>query len=568
MPCSLTVLRPVAVLFLLFYLNKTHAQVAINNDNSSPDASAMLDVKSATKGMLLPRVTETERLAIASPATGLFVYQTDGVTGFYYNAGTPATPSWKRLITESLGLSGSLGATIRHNGSDWESTNSLFSSSSGLIGLGTTSPSSRLHVVAAATNSSAEGIARFSVSDATNSFLGIENGSSSNGNFEPKLYAYQVGTVNPSLTIEADNNNDAAGHPVIVMNAKSAGDNVSFRPIFELRNNGTSNLHVDQNGNVAIGTGTSPFAKLHVSSTSTNFAQSLRVTNTSAAGAGVLLDAENKDWLIYGSNSAASSGDRKLVFRDYSTAKDHMVIDDYGNVGIGTTYPGIITGANRYLSISSGYIYGDNPVALELQGANNSSFNPFATIDFLSYGTSASRVARIGVARGGSTETGTISFYTSDGPGIVERMRITNTGNVGINTTTGFISTNAMLAIKDGHIQIQQTTRPTITVGNAGVGSSASLSTSPKSTDVTGRISIVTGTGPGTGSYATITFNKVFATAPFVQITPANAAAASAMSTIGVYVHSSTTTGFSLGFAAAASVSTNYQFNYLVIETQ
>jgi len=51
--------------------------VAINNDNSSPDASAMLDVKSTTKGMLAPRMTQAQRNSIASPANGLVIYQTD-----------------------------------------------------------------------------------------------------------------------------------------------------------------------------------------------------------------------------------------------------------------------------------------------------------------------------------------------------------------------------------------------------------------------------------------------------------------------------------------------------------
>ncbi|WP_297290837.1 hypothetical protein, partial [Oceanicoccus sp.] len=44
------------------------AQVSINTDGSSPDESAMLDVKSTTKGMLIPRMDSTQRVAITSPA--------------------------------------------------------------------------------------------------------------------------------------------------------------------------------------------------------------------------------------------------------------------------------------------------------------------------------------------------------------------------------------------------------------------------------------------------------------------------------------------------------------------
>jgi hypothetical protein len=68
--------------------------IAINTDNSNPDASSMLDVKSTTKGMLAPRMTQAQRNAIANPATGLIIYQTDILPGLYYNYGTPALPAW------------------------------------------------------------------------------------------------------------------------------------------------------------------------------------------------------------------------------------------------------------------------------------------------------------------------------------------------------------------------------------------------------------------------------------------------------------------------------------------
>lgn len=50
--------------------------VAINEDNSTPDASAILDVKSTTKGLLIPSMTTFQRNAIVSPAEGLMIYNT------------------------------------------------------------------------------------------------------------------------------------------------------------------------------------------------------------------------------------------------------------------------------------------------------------------------------------------------------------------------------------------------------------------------------------------------------------------------------------------------------------
>ena len=64
------------------------AQVAVNTDGSSADPSAMLDVKSTDKGILIPRMDSLQRVSIAGPATGLLVYQTDATSGFYFYNGT------------------------------------------------------------------------------------------------------------------------------------------------------------------------------------------------------------------------------------------------------------------------------------------------------------------------------------------------------------------------------------------------------------------------------------------------------------------------------------------------
>jgi len=62
---------------LLLATIRIFAQVGINGDNSLPDNSAMLDVKSSTQGMLVPRMTFDERNAIVTPAEGLQVICTN-----------------------------------------------------------------------------------------------------------------------------------------------------------------------------------------------------------------------------------------------------------------------------------------------------------------------------------------------------------------------------------------------------------------------------------------------------------------------------------------------------------
>ncbi len=78
------------VLLLSFYfgIEAFSQSVGIGNDKFTPDQSAALEIRSIEKGLLISRMTETERDAISSPAIGLLIYQTDGTSGFYYYDGT------------------------------------------------------------------------------------------------------------------------------------------------------------------------------------------------------------------------------------------------------------------------------------------------------------------------------------------------------------------------------------------------------------------------------------------------------------------------------------------------
>lgn len=55
---------------------------------TAPQTTALLEMVSTSKGLLIPRMTATSRQAIVLPATGLMVYQTDGTKGFYYYDGS------------------------------------------------------------------------------------------------------------------------------------------------------------------------------------------------------------------------------------------------------------------------------------------------------------------------------------------------------------------------------------------------------------------------------------------------------------------------------------------------
>jgi Chaperone of endosialidase len=80
-------MRTLVFLFLsLVCISTAHAQsFAINTDGSTANTSALLDVKSTTKGLLIPRLTKAQKYAVTTPAVGLLIYQTGpDSSGFYY----------------------------------------------------------------------------------------------------------------------------------------------------------------------------------------------------------------------------------------------------------------------------------------------------------------------------------------------------------------------------------------------------------------------------------------------------------------------------------------------------
>lgn len=81
-------MRKIILLITTILLTQVTAFSQVGIGTTSPNASSMLDITSSNSGLLIPRMTEAQKLAIASPATGLLVFQTDAVSGFWYFNGT------------------------------------------------------------------------------------------------------------------------------------------------------------------------------------------------------------------------------------------------------------------------------------------------------------------------------------------------------------------------------------------------------------------------------------------------------------------------------------------------
>lgn len=86
------------LLLILLLSNGLSAQVGIGT--VTPDASSMFDVVSTTKGMLTPRMTTAQKLAITSPANGLVVYDTDLKSFYFYDT---TSTSWIKINTNADG---------------------------------------------------------------------------------------------------------------------------------------------------------------------------------------------------------------------------------------------------------------------------------------------------------------------------------------------------------------------------------------------------------------------------------------------------------------------------------
>jgi len=95
------------------FMNSGH--ILFNNtggigvDTPAPANSALVDLNSTTKGFLTPRMTSSQRTGIASPATGLLVYQTDAPAGFWYFDGSV----WIQLgLDQPVNLTGQYGISV------------------------------------------------------------------------------------------------------------------------------------------------------------------------------------------------------------------------------------------------------------------------------------------------------------------------------------------------------------------------------------------------------------------------------------------------------------------------
>lgn len=184
-------LKSIAVVCMLCATTTIQAQVGVGT--TTPDASAALEVQSTTSGVLIPRMSTTERDAIASPATGLMVFNNTTSSFQFYDgtAWSEVAPSaidstWTKDATNSL-----ISLTNTSDGTTARSGNNVFViTDAGRVGIGTDSPSGH-----------------FEVSSTAGTNVDIVAG----GNGRPQMrffngggYGWNFGVVNPGTAVMSD----------------------------------------------------------------------------------------------------------------------------------------------------------------------------------------------------------------------------------------------------------------------------------------------------------------------------------------------------------------------------
>jgi hypothetical protein len=219
-------IRTLFFLLAILIMHWVDAQ-SVGIGTTTPNARAALEINSTTKGLLIPSMTTSQRLAIASPPNGLMVYDTERNL-FYHHTGS----TWSALL----------------NGEYWirpSASRSRISNANDSVGIGTNSPTEWLDVdgnIRSRNNINADNDIR-----ATGNVIAGNVVTSGN------LVASGVSTLSGDVTTNSDliiNNTTAT------LQLKSSGDNTGF---FQLSGNNvrfgtnsgntTGNVIVRLNGN-------------------------------------------------------------------------------------------------------------------------------------------------------------------------------------------------------------------------------------------------------------------------------------------------------------------------------
>jgi hypothetical protein len=441
---------------LLFSYQIASAQVGIGT--TVPDASSLLDLSSTAKGMLAPRMTLAQKLAVATPATGLLIYQTDGAAGFWYYDGT----AWRPFLNNTTGWT-TLGNTGTVAGTNFIGTTDAVDfvtktnnvekmrvTSAGNVGIGTSTPTTIL-----------------SVNGDVNQTIGLERNATANNARNGNNLTILAGGG------QSGQNNKNGGDLNLTsgLSTGSGTSNINFQTYAagaagSTDNTATTKMTILGNGNVGINTATpgSTFdvkGTIRLSGSTSGYvglqpaAAAGSVTYTlpfvdgtngqqlTTNGSGILVWAHpafNTAWnligntgTVAGTNFIGTIDNVDFVTKTNNTEKTRVT--SAGNFGIGTSTPTTIlsaTGDNAQIFGLERNVGGANGQDLTLRagGAKASQNNKIGGDLYMTSGISTgSATSNIYL----QTATAGVAGATDNTPST--KMTVLGSGNVGISTT-------------------------------------------------------------------------------------------------------------------------------------
>ncbi|HPS62872.1 MAG TPA: hypothetical protein PLK82_07415, partial [Bacteroidales bacterium] len=429
--------------------------VGINDDNSSPDSSAMLDVSSATRGLLIPRVAlkATDSAApVIKPVTSLLVYNTatsgDVTPGYYFWNGT----AWVPLVTSASNL-------WMRNG------DSIYTLNSGSVGIGVstfdTANPEKLLVDAGVTESVNAIYARGTVdnyfqvnirnlSDGEHASSDLvataDNGTETTNYIDLGINGsrYVYGPGNPILTGAA---NDCyllgSGENLLLVNSNPNKDMVFMTGGTDTTN---ERMRITNFGKIGVGTG-KPTARLHiigqldepqfkVQAFSSQTSDILQLWDPAAETKYVTVDHQGR--MIIGGPGGAVGGNNLLTVNTSTHipeyTEEHTIVEfdsedpEKKDFIFRLSEPDNLGSPEISLAKSRGSL--ESPSNL----VQNDVIGGFM---FLGYaGGQWNDISQItGLYRGdGTTRTGDLRFQTTNGSDLETRMTIAPEGHIGIGT--------------------------------------------------------------------------------------------------------------------------------------
>jgi hypothetical protein len=461
--------------------NKTLTSPSISDPTITGQITASTSIINVGSGQIYKDATGKFGVGTASPANTLHVngaisiqngptYATSGAgLELWYNTslGVAEIISYDRTnnLDKKLDLSGSQ-VTITSN-----SAERLRIDSSGNVGIGTTSPPSKLAVIGTSTN--AGGIS-LNASDVHTVIThdGVTNGGKiqvlAGGNsstigttpyrllLQPEGGNVGIGTTSPNTKLDI---NASANSGIRVTNGTMSGvffnnsdtsiaiGTQSNHPV-TLYSNDAERVRIDTSGNVGIGA-TSPTTKLHVSGLNST---ARFYTNGDPVGSTLYLQdlggaTGNGGQILFGAhqgvfagikayidNGTGPAGSLILQTRNVSgNILERMSIDSIGNVNVGNESVDTL----RYLDVTNGNT-GANAGSIIRLITSNVAGSGLTIVDIVKYKNGQFAI------NNGETNA---SAFTSFNVGATERLRIASSGQIGIGGanygTSGQVLTSA-----------------------------------------------------------------------------------------------------------------------------